>query len=192
MVKLSIAVMMHPSREQYRGYLIERLGPVPFEVDDGGGIWPTMRRAWLAYDPQAEFHCVVQDDAIVCDRFRERLEALLQAPVPYGLYWGNRVALRGLARAGAAAGYVDHVLHWSVAVCLPVAIIPAFIEYADANPPTGVNDDRLKRFLRSRHLTVRYPIPSLVDHRDEEHSVINDRPATGRVAYWYIDGERRG
>ena len=77
-IKLSISVMAHPSREKYFGYLKERLGDIPFAIDtESKGVWENCKRAWKLYDPMADFHLVVQDDAIVCDDFLEKANATL-------------------------------------------------------------------------------------------------------------------
>ena len=185
-MKLSIAVQMHESRVGFRPYLVERLGEVPFCVDEGAGFWPTCREAWLAFDPDAVFHVVVQDDAIVCDDFRQRAEERLVVDMPHSFYWGARVALRDVARAALPAGYVDHQLRWSVAVCLPTRLIADFIAFGDAYVPPGIQQDQMKRWLLARGLQVRYVLPSLVDHRDGR-SVIGDRESAGRNALFFID-----
>ena len=72
-MKISIAVMMHPSREKYKDYLKSKLGDVPFSIDEGIGLRANSKRTWLMYDKTADFHIVVQDDALVCGNFREKV-----------------------------------------------------------------------------------------------------------------------
>lgn len=188
-MKLSISVQMHPAREKFRPYLKERLGRrVPFVMDRARGYWDTFRRAWLAHNPKAQYHTVIQDDALVCDDFRARAEAALEGPVmPYSWYFGNRLALRPLAREALPAGYIDHRHRWSLAMCLPVGLIARFIRFGDRHTPEGPQQTHLKAFLDKSRLKVRYVLPSLIDHRDTEPSLINEASAAGRRAFAYID-----
>jgi hypothetical protein len=78
-VKLSISVMAHPSREQYFPYLSDKLGiPVSdFCIDQKNCLLENSKASWMKHDPDASFHCVVQDDSVLCDNFREKAEAFI-------------------------------------------------------------------------------------------------------------------
>lgn len=198
---LSISVMAHPSREKFFPYLKEKLGDVPFSIDHNStGVWPNARRAWAMFDPEALFHVVVQDDAIVCDRFRERAEEAIYNAFRAGIsdvengfavsfYFGNRGTLRGIAQAGLERGYCTmNRTPWAVAICLPTAIIPAMLKEAEeyAEPQ---DDARIGKFVRSRGMRVYFPIPSLIDHRTAAEgtpSIVGDS-GQGRRAYKFID-----
>src|SRR5690606_5759806 len=66
-VRVSVAVMAHPDRAGFVDELCGRLDRDPTVVwDEIGDVWHTGRRAMLAYDPDADYHLVIQDDAVVC------------------------------------------------------------------------------------------------------------------------------
>jgi len=185
-VKLSISVMMHPSRAAFLPYLSERLEGAPAFIDDGGGLWATARRAWASgLDAGAEYHLVVQDDALVCDDFRAQAEALLDDPsVARSFYFGRRRLYADRAPEWLEAGHVDlPILHWGLAICLPTAFLPSMLAFADAWEAPQ-DDAKINRFLKSRGIRTRYPLPSLIDHRCEVSLVTGDAEPGRRAVYF--------
>lgn len=196
---LSISVMAHPSRERFFPYLKERLGDVPFSIDhDSEGVWPNARRAWSMFDPEAQFHVVIQDDAIVCDNFLERAEeaiydgfrkgihAASDAGFAVSFYFGNRSGLHGQAKEGMERGYTTmRRTPWAVAICLPTNLIPEMLEFCEglAMPQ---DDARIGTFIKSKEMKVYFPLPSLISHRTGEESLVGD-PGKGRQAAFFID-----
>lgn len=195
---LSIAVMAHPSRERFFPYLKEKLGDdVPFSVDKNSeGVWSNSKKAWNLYDREAVFHAVIQDDAIVCENFRERAEeAVTNAIRKFGgdvagsFYFGNRGTLREVAKAGLERGYCTMGrTPWAVAIFLPTYLIPEMIEFCDqmAEPQ---DDVRIGKFIKSKGMRVYFPMPSLIDHRsalEGVDSLVGDS-GQGRKAFKFID-----
>jgi hypothetical protein len=181
-VKLSASIMAHPDRSDLVAELAARLDrPVPVAWDDegppsgkGDRVWRTARRGWQMADPGADFHVLIQDDAVPSLDFLAGLERALEhvpedaTVCPY-LGQGGAVGHRW-ARIGAeadrrgASWVLSEKLMWGVAICLPVRLIPEMIERA--NLATGVPDDmRVSGWTQRRHGQVWYPWPSLVDHR---------------------------
>jgi len=84
-MRLSVAIMAHPTRRDGALRVREALGgeipivydtnPVPSAAPEQR--WATGRRAWEAYDPDADWHLVIQDDAIVCQDMLAGLERAL-------------------------------------------------------------------------------------------------------------------
>ncbi len=194
---LSISVMAHPSREKYFPYLKERLGDVPFSVDrENKGLWANCRRAWSHYNPEALFHTVIQDDAIVCDDFQARAEKVISdtssvagnSPFAISFYHGNNVKFADRARLGLKQGYtVSDSPHWGIALCLPTAVIHDMVQECDTFTEPQ-DDERISRFLHNRNMKVYFPMPSLIDHRtnDETPSLVGD-PGENRRAFAFID-----
>jgi len=187
---LSVSVMAHPSREKWFSHLKDRLGDVPFAIDRGLGIWDTCRRAWEMHDPDAKYHVVIQDDAIVCRGFQEKAEAFIRQHDAenraFGFYFGNKKTLRQQAASALKVGYAVKITpSWGVAICLPTSYIPDMIE--QCNEMNNKQDDvRIGRFITSRKMQVYFPMPSLVDHRVGHKSLVGD-PGKGRRAYYFID-----
>lgn len=198
--KLSISIMAHPKRVENFDYLQERLDGIaetPMAIDgwalkegEGTGVWENCKRAWRMHDPAAEYHVVIQDDAIICDNFRTRAEKVIADSKEkecgaISFFFGRRLLMGNMAKNGSRDGYVKtNGLHWGLAVCLPVKLIEPMIAFGDKmNIPQ--DDARISTFLRKNKIPVYYPIPSLVDHRIGE-SLVGD-PGKKRVAYKYID-----
>lgn len=190
--KLSIAIMAHPSREAFIPYLKEKLGDIPVSYDRGEGIWQNRKRASLMYDRQATHHLVVQDDAIIGRGFLERVMKEIEGHpnTAINLYWGRRVGLLPTADAGLKdGGVLSRWIHWGVAIILPTKLIEPMIEYCDQMEILHNHDDtRIGHFLRSKGVSVWYPLPSLVDHR-EEMSIMENKEGSARRTALYFVGE---
>jgi hypothetical protein len=181
-VKLSASVMAHPSREAEVGQLLAALDrPVPVHYDpegapsgNGDRVWRVARAAWELADPEADWHALIQDDAVPCADLLAGLErALAYVPPdavvsPY-LGTGRNVPIRweAMARAAETKGvpWVRSLkLMWGVCIILPVKLIPEMMAYADRR--AGVPDDmRVAGWAERSHREVWYTWPSLVDHR---------------------------
>ncbi len=192
---LSISIMAHPSRKEWVEGLVASLGNVPVSWDYGDGVWANCRRAWQMHDPEAIWHLVLQDDAILCRDFRRMAERFLVANAPLGcavsFYFGRtRMDPEEIERAERDGEIVREWLRWGLAVCLPVGVIPAMIESGDKDSNLGSDgkaypdDTRIARFLKRMGMPVVYPIPSLVDHREGE-SLVGD-PGRGRRAWRFL------
>jgi hypothetical protein len=193
-MKLSISVMAHSSRAKYFKELKERLGDVPFSIDKAGaeiGVWNNCKRAWQMHNRDAEFHVVIQDDAIVCKNFRARAEAILGSQEQaYNFYFGNRRVYKKLADAGMKQGHLfTRWPNWGVAICLPTKLIPDMIKFCD-KLTTRHDDTRIGFFLKSKAIKIYFPMPSLIDHRTGEKSLVGD-PSDGRHAWYFIDNENK-
>lgn len=194
---LSVSVMAHPSREKFFPYLKEKLGDVPFSIDEKSeGVWPNARRAWSMFDPDAAYHAVIQDDAVVCEKFLQRAEGeiikanekISEYSPAISFYFGNRGTLKGIANEGLAEGFcIMPRTPWAVAICLPTAIIPEMLETAETYPMPQ-DDVRIGKFLLSKGIRVYFPLPSLVSHRTGEDSLVGD-PGKGREAHFFIDNK---
>lgn len=184
MTDLSISVMMHPSRREYLPYLTERLGPVPVAMDRGRGVWDTCRRAWEC--ATGDWHLVIQDDALICKGFHQRIAPLLTERTAYSLYFGWRAKFEASAPGYLAAGGVTlPSLHWGLAVCLPRELIKPMLEFGEASTlDPKLDDTRISRFLRSVNVPVRYPLPSLVDHRLTTSLVTGSAEECRRAIYF--------
>lgn len=181
-MKLSASVMAHPDRQAEVDQLLAALDrEVPIYWDEEGPpsgkadrVWRTARGAWNLADPAADWHALIQDDALVCPDFLTGLEHALayvppDAVVSAYLGTGRTVPIRweALARAAdtARASWVrTQKLMWGVCIVLPVELIPEMIERADRR--AGVPDDmRVAGWAEKTGREVWYSWPSLVDHR---------------------------
>ena len=153
-------------------------------MDDGCGLWANRERAEMMFDPQAQFHLVLQDDAILCDNFIERAEALLKEPdAVYSFYLGARKAHKF---PKVESEIKTNWLSWGVAVCIPTKIIPHMMGWCSVQPSDVPDDTRIARYCKAKGISVIYPLPSIVNHRHDEQSLVGNANSGGRKAYWFI------
>jgi hypothetical protein len=188
---ISVAIMAHPRRAT----LVDRLT----SVIEAEVVWDrkndrrdTGRRAWLAHDPGATHHLVLQDDAIVSPNLLGALEGL-QTEQPVSLFYCRTgpaflpISLIGrLADEGQYSGIDLGVLYSGVAVMLPTEDVPDMISYTQRLPHKAY-DIPIWRYYQYRGLDFRYTWPSLADHREmsESRSIVSRHDHPGRVAWRY-------
>lgn len=185
-MKISASIMAHPDRAPYVADLLASLGQlaplsVPVHWDDEGPpsgnadrVWRTARGAWLLHDPAADFHLLLQDDALPAADLLAGLELALEHVPP------DAVASAYLGKGGSASArwhrlaadadrrgasfVVSAKLMWGVAIILPVGRITEMIDRADRM--AQVTDDmRVAGWAERTKTDVWYTWPPLVDHR---------------------------
>lgn len=181
-MKLSASIMAHPDRTAVVGELLTQLDrevPVYWDPEGrasgkGDRVWRTARAAWQMADPEADWHVLIQDDALPCADLLAGLERALETVprdavvCPY-LGKGRTVPRRweNLARRASAEGASwvrSEKLMWGVCIVAPVHLLPEMIAWADRR--AGVADDmRVAGWIAHRQGEVWYPWPSLVDHK---------------------------
>lgn len=161
-----------------------QLGVVPHEVpvawDEEGPparnhdrVWRNCRRAWEMHDPGADWHLVLQDDAVVCRDLLAGIARGLNA-VPeqsiVSLYMGTTRPLPRLwtrlaqrAHDEGASWCVGPRSVWGIALALPVELIGQMLDYCD-HQGSVPDDMRIGRWARKNRLEAWFPWPSLVDH----------------------------
>lgn len=196
--------MAHPAREPFVKSLQKRLPGAEVVWDECNDRWDTGRRALLAFDPNAEWHLVVQDDAVLCRSFlpgvRQALAAV-PAGIPVSFYTGKTRPYAAHIRKAVAAALEEEKTFfsmrgplWGVAVALPVKHIQQMVEEADLrNIPNY--DTRMAEWFHERRINCWYSVPSLVDHRvgPENPSLVPGRVSTpARTAHQFIgEGDPR-
>lgn len=180
-MKLSGAIMAHPSRALLVEDLLSALDrsvpvcwdPNPVPSGSGDRVWSVAREAWRVHDPDADWHVLIQDDALVCADFMAGMErALHHVPprsvvCPY-LGMGRNVPRRwGMladkASARGASWAVSHRVMWGVCLALPTDAISDMVSYADRK--AGMPDDmRVSGWATRYGWDAWYTWPSLVDH----------------------------
>lgn len=165
MPDISYSIMAHPKRDDYAIELAQELRcSITFDV--GEGLWDNAKRSWQEMQG-SDYHFVIQDDAILCDGFQEKVQALIERypDKAYCLYAGqNLKSLKGKFNKTI----IHSRIHWGVALGLPAEHIEPFLKYGDKwNQAYGTKhcDTRLCRYCRRVGLEVVYPFPSLVDHQ---------------------------
>jgi hypothetical protein len=187
-MKMSISVMAHPARKEFFDYLKSKLGDVPFSIDEGKGLIWNCRNAWSMYDPLADYHVVIQDDAIVCDNFMERAQDILKKAqgLPVSFFHVSPLSYKKYREQREKTGaIIQPKLSGGVALCLPVALISSMLEHYDQDK-SPFDDERVGRFLLSIKTPLYFPFPSLIDHRIGNRSMMW-KSASSHKANEYID-----
>jgi hypothetical protein len=205
-VSFSVSIMAHPDREARVRTLaadfLGRPGPVDTDVipvawDDEGPpardhdrVWRVARTAWRLHDPRADWHLLLQDDAILSPGFAQVLPELLGRLAGgrrvLSLYLGSTRPVPGIwhtlaqrADQAGAVWIVGPMVMWGVALAVPVPLIADMIAHGDTQ--RGIPDDmRVGRWGKSRKLEAWHPWPSLVDHPADGSLTGHGRGRTAR------------
>jgi hypothetical protein len=181
-VKVSASIMAHPDRGDLVDDLQARLDRdvlVYWDTEgppsgNGDRVWRVARGAWSMFDPNADYHVLIQDDAVPCADYLAGLEMALDH-VPDGTvvspYLGTgRMApprwdtmLRTANASGACWIRAERVM-WGVSLAVPVKDLPSMIAWCDRRARVA-DDMRVNSWVRRVGREVWYPWPSLVDHR---------------------------
>ena len=182
-MKVSVSIMAHPDRAEMVDQLRERLeqpARVAFDLEGPptrhpDRIWRTARRAWERFEDDADWHLLLQDDAVIADHLMEMLPAALSR-VPQrsivSLYVGGGRPLSSMwekttaeANQVGASWIVGPRALWGVALALPVPLIGDMLAYCDRQH--GATDDmRVGRWGQRSKLETWFTWPCLVDHPD--------------------------
>lgn len=159
--------MAHPSRADFIPYLRRKLGDVPVLFDRKNNVWDTCRRAWLAHDRKCEYAVVIQDDAIICDGFKSKAKKLLTADMVYSFFAGSMLSNRIATAHKKGIAHVDSDMIFNeIALCMPTKYIDEMVKYCDDR--NSDTDHNIGNWARAKRIKIRYVIPSLIDHRDDE------------------------
>lgn len=188
-MNVSLAVMAHPDRAAMAEGVSQALGGAPIVWDEIGERWDTRRRTLLAADTSADWHVMIQDDAIVPPNLTEHLPRILE-PVParmwVSFYLGAtpfRVETDMMARRAdkARVSWVQfRRVVWGVALAVPTVDIPDVVKSGDRENDR-LEDRRLGRFVARRRDGCWHTWPSLVDHTQGPSISVDRSP--GRHAY---------
>ena len=185
-MKLSVTIMAHPRRREMVTELLKQLPDTPVFWDTDNNLWHTCKGAWLMHDPTADYHVVLQDDALLCDDFMQRAtETLeqLERESAVCFFVGDK------AKPYGGRPFYNRKIFNEVAICLPTHDIVPMVNFCDSMKATTDRD--IERYCKRRRLPVYYPQPSLVDHREGPslYRFVYRKPVpqTARTAFQFID-----
>lgn len=206
---ISAAIMAHPKRKKQAEALALQLKKYPFvsvyisydspKAGSHQEEWDNGTRALRNGVGVADWHVVIQDDAILSPGFYDNLlGAIATVPIKslISLYTGTARPLG--KRVQVAVNKVNDetwlsywLLLWGVGILLPSSHIEPMLEFvADRTEPY---DTRIGIFYQRNRLPVFYTMPSLVNHDDELGTVIpgHGTEPGARVAHKMADGPVR-
>ena len=176
--------------------LAEKIQAEAITIDmDGMGCTENHCRAleWLN-ESQGDWVCVLEDDALITNNFRQQLEmAVAKAPSPIVSLYLGRGRPKGAQHLIAKAivqnpsSTIDHnwivstyMLH-AVGYVIRKSLLPELIEWLQEQEPI---DEAISDFAQQNHLAISYTRPSLIDHRDDQPVI------TVRVSRYPDDAQR--
>lgn len=193
--------MAHPKRRQQANRLLAQLANYPFiqcyiTWDEQNNEWHTGERALRSgIAAGADWHIVIQDDAILSEDFYTNVEkALTYVPTKtlVSFYtgkvrpYGDRVAT-AVAKTKYASWLRFHLLLWGVCIAVPTDHIVHMLEYCEDRQEQY--DTRIGIFYQRNMLPIYYTMPSLVDHDDDLGSLLNHgQTEERRVAHNFVSG----
>lgn len=183
---IAYEIMAHPSRMEMIGPLAKSL-KAGVTWDEKSSRWDTGKRAWEALaDSEAEYGCVIQDDAILCRGFtrvlRDALEFVPERS-PVVLYAGTSIRSQ-VRHVKDASWLVMKQIIWGPGIVLPTKIIPQVLAMGERYRIDNY-DLRLSKWFERTGTPVYYTWPSLVNHRNGP-SLVQGRTG-GRHAYWFAN-----
>ena len=196
--KLSVAIMAHAKRKDWVPGLSAQL-PDGHVVawDRKNDRWDTGARALAAHQPDAEWHMVIQDDALLPPDFYEGVARMLRyvpPEHPVGLYYGrvrprsqDTWSLVKRAERENASFIVHNGPWWGVGIVIPTKHIREIIRWGDANQQIPNYDRRIARWYAAQEIPCYYTNPSLIEHRTENNpSLVPGRTGANRHAWNYL------
>lgn len=169
-MKLSIVIMAHPKRKAWAEELSKKLFNSEIVYDEKNNVWDTCRRSWLAIDKRADYGIVIQDDAILCSEFIDKLAYnLFELDKDYvvSLYSGKQAAVHiKKALENNKDHFINEFIFNEIALAMKTEFIHEMISFCD-NTETKT-DHEISNWAKKKGLKIYNTIPSLVDHRDEE------------------------
>lgn len=197
-IKISVAIMAHPSRYKSAEKLLKRLNHQKFHgvslvYDKNNNEWENGKASLLSH-PGSDWHIVIQDDAIISkDFYRNARNAILNVPKPtlISFYTGTvrpKVtevkAAVDKAKEARSSWLRSNDLYWGVGLAIPTSQIDEVLE--SAKNKTSLYDRRIGWRYKKHNLPVYYTVPSLVDHNYKIGSILgNDYATEPRKAHWY-------
>ncbi|AXN53550.1 glucosyltransferase [Gordonia phage Fryberger] len=184
----STAIVAHPSRKE-RAEKLATLLPQPNTIvmdSDNLGPGENHWRAWVAaYDEDAEWILVVEDDALPIDGFEDELAQVLSnspSPVvslylgqsrPFSWQHGIGETINMLEMQGDSSGWLlcQQMLH-GVGIAIRTDLVTDMLTWApmyhtlEGRPKPY--DEAIGMWCRAMGLPIAYPFPSILDHDDTE------------------------
>lgn len=183
-MKISLAIMAHPKRTAAANALAYELGQYPFAApqiiwDGIGEEWHTGKRALQYGIGIADWHVVIQDDAVLTPDFYRNIEKAifaLRQKTLISLYTGTARPLPGRVKAAVDAMpdgsfLTFKQLLWGVGIVIPTDHIKPMLKFVEDIELQY--DNKIGEFYCRQGMPVYYTVPSLVDHNDDIDTLLD-------------------
>ena len=187
-MKITVAIMAHPSRRASAEALLAEIRLMPFAApeiiyDERNSEWDTGYRSLKYGADKGDWHIVIQDDAILTpDFYRNVLDLITAVPTKtvVSLYTGKVRPLADRVKEAVDkapdGSFLNHyMLMWGVGILLPSDHIEPLLDFvSDPRYDDTAYDIRVGMFYHRNRLPIYYAMPSLVDHNDDLGSLIGN------------------
>lgn len=169
-MKVSYSIMAHPSRKNFIPYLLKNVPNAKVFYDLGFGLKQNAINCWKSYDKTAKYHLVIQDDAILCEDFTNKIIPYLeQNKEVISFFMSKRVKSEELKETE----YFFEREWLTGAVCLAVRTDHIEKIIKSLKQSKIQNDDTIiGKYCKNHKLKVYYSKPNLVDHRTGIMSIV--------------------
>lgn len=175
---IAIGIVAHKNRLEQATDLVEQVGAVEWNIDDGtlgcNGNHVAVLKMLRKNNPKADWYVVLEDDAVPIKDFEAQLPLALSAAPSHivSLYLGTSNPIHWQAAIERAVSCAEawivgtHLLH-AVGYCIDASLIDTIIDHID---PCSVRpvDEQISQWAYPNHAFISYTHPSLVDHADGE------------------------
>jgi len=151
-------------------------GVISLDTAHRGAAYGHHAALTIGLTSDASHICILEDDAILCDRFTTRIAELVSLRPDHliGLYVGagdnqtvqRRIPTAITASRGPFLELATRQLHWAVGYLIPRIDIPNVLPSLETAPLHCRWADRLIGRWHGRNGRLSYAWPPLVDHRD--------------------------
>ena len=181
------AIMAHPKRHGWAVNLSRETG-LPIVWDQINTVWDTAKRAWRHAAEGGTTHSVVlQDDAIPCRDLLATLQVLSDlypdepfclTVIDYRLHGARREYMQAVE--SGKPFWSSNAAVSAVGLMLPTKDIEPMITFGESF--ATIHDDlKVRNYYRSLGRKMRFPIPSLVQHRNVD---VNPSLVPGNDGRW--------
>jgi hypothetical protein len=206
----SYNIMAHPKRKKYVKQLKKKLPGIKVIWDTKNNIWDTRKKCLRNHIRQGcDFGITIQDDAILCDNFKEKAEAFVNSigkpEAVYNFFYSKRIN-RNLIDDAVRAGvnYVElKMILQEICFAFPTHLMREMIKTCDDPKKKHIKpiEDLAEadwvmdfRYMCDKKLSVYFSLPSLIDHKCAASSLYYgkmsvEKRAEERTAWWF-DGEK--
>ncbi len=197
-MRISIAIMAHPKRKKMAQALFEKLDEMDFVscelvMDNCDYEWNTGVRALQAKAPNAHWHLVIQDDAIISDNFYQNVKRALEG-VPektcVSFYFGSgspfpeKTERQFKSASEKGISWIrTATLFWGVCFAVRADETEKIITFGAGS--NRLLDNRIGLYYFNKSRPIYNLVPSIVDHRQGQ-SILEHGEGKIRKAYEFV------
>ncbi|HCC00043.1 MAG TPA: hypothetical protein DEP42_02285 [Ruminococcaceae bacterium] len=204
--QIEVAIVAHPARKNQAHILAKQVQAYTLCMDEArkGERWNHQQALQRLLATEADWLVVLEDDAIPCQHFEEKLSfclsqaknCLVSLYLGTGRWAGTTPQMQEPIVRHLVKRATRHQDSWikakalwhAVGFAVPRSYADSLLAFLQKDPsPT---DQAATHWLKSQRIPCWYTYPSLLDHADTARLVVGNEKPVRRVAWWFADEER--